>query len=178
MGTVTLQKATETLKNLNADLGTKASNVVPSNSGTYALINDMISNLSSIKATIKAEEKKIEVDLYGHMQALGAVGTAVGNANAVVNPAADTMTPANAKCTVGVGAAVGNGERHQHANTTTNHLPAVLTANSVSYSEQAVFSILALSAEIIDMLKEGAIPAATVITSNSADAITYTTLTA
>ena len=54
---ITLQKASETLKNLNADLGTKTSNVVPSNSGTYALINDMISNLSSIKASIKTEEK-------------------------------------------------------------------------------------------------------------------------
>lgn len=173
---ITLQKASETLKNLNADLGTKTSNVVPSNSGTYALINDMISNLSSIKASIKTEEKKIEVDLYGHMQALGTVSTAVGAANDIVNPSTITMTPATAKCTVGIGSAFGDNERHQYANTTTNHLPAVLTANSVSYSEQAVFSILALSAEIIDKLKNGAIPAATVITQDGANAITNTTL--
>ena len=172
--TIILQKTTETLKNLNADL-TVTANKATETSGTYALINDMISNLSSIKATIKKEEKKIEIDLYGHMQELTAVNTAVGAANVVLAPSAVTMTPATAKCTVGVGSATGNGKRHQFTSTT-NTLPAVLTANSVSYSEHAVFSELALAAEIIDKLKAGEHANASAIV--TAGTLTLTTLTA
>lgn len=171
MTTITLQKATETLKNLNASL-TKSTNVADELSGTYALINDMISNLSSIKAAIKTEEKKIEVDLHGHMLNLAAVNTAVGNADAVVAPETVTMTESTVQCTAGIGAATGVNKRHQHSNTT-NTLPAVYTANSVSYSEQAVFSVLALASEIIDKLKAGAFSGSIVGAGNN---VTETTL--
>ena len=52
MTTVDLKLATETIKNLNAAL-TVSSNLPTATSGTYALINRMISDLVSIKNSIK-----------------------------------------------------------------------------------------------------------------------------
>ena len=63
MTTIIYKHALETVSNLNADLGLKTGGNIRYNSnatgGTYALINDMIIKLSSIKASIKAEEKVI-----------------------------------------------------------------------------------------------------------------------
>ena len=65
MSTVKLKDATETIKNLNAAATTLSSSthVAGHSDGLYALINNLISDLSSIKASIKAEEKIISASI-------------------------------------------------------------------------------------------------------------------
>jgi hypothetical protein len=59
--TIELRSLSNVITNLNADLAV-ASNppLVTDTCGTYALINQMISDLSSLKATLKTAEKDIE----------------------------------------------------------------------------------------------------------------------
>lgn len=59
--TIQLRSLSNVITNLNADLAVTASTPqVTDTCGTYALINQMISDLSSLKATLKTAEKDIE----------------------------------------------------------------------------------------------------------------------
>lgn len=59
--TIELRSLSNVITNLNADLAVTASTPqVTDTCGTYALINQMISDLSSLKATLKTAEKDIE----------------------------------------------------------------------------------------------------------------------
>ena len=59
--TIELRSLSNVITNLNADLAVTASPLqVTDTCGTYALINQMISDLSSLKATLKTAEKDIE----------------------------------------------------------------------------------------------------------------------
>ena len=145
MTTIIYKHALETISNLNADLGSKTAGVPDFNGGTYALINDMISNLSSIKASIKAEEKVISKRL-ADLAVAGEVETEA----AVVN---GTMTDGARHCTVGAGQDSTN--RYDGTISSANKLPAVLKVNSKDYTESAVFSVLAAASGLIDNLKNG-----------------------
>ena len=145
MTTIIYKHALETVSNLNADLGSKTSGVPDFNGGTYALINDMISNLSSIKASIKEKKKVISKRLTDL-----AVAGEVVTESAVVN---SPMTAGVRHCTVGVGQASTN--RHDGTVSNANKLPAVLKVNSKEYTESAVFSVLAAASGLIDNLKNG-----------------------
>lgn len=59
--TIELRSLSNVITNLNADLAVTASTPqVTDTCGTYALINQIISDLSSLKATLKTAEKDIE----------------------------------------------------------------------------------------------------------------------
>ena len=149
MTTVHLQNAQETIRNLNADLSTRAGTFNHiTTCGTYALINNMISDLSSIKASIKAEEKKITKDITATMVA----------ASGAVDPAGQDLATTNGHSAGSRRATAGNGsgtERHESAGANVNEFPTVLETNSIKYTETAVISILIQAERIIHMLKAG-----------------------
>lgn len=67
--TVQVKSLANTLKNLNASIDvTAATPAVGSNCGLYALINQMISDLSSLKSTIKTAERDIETLLTAELE--------------------------------------------------------------------------------------------------------------
>lgn len=162
MTTIIYKHALETVSNLNADLGSKTEGEPSATAGTYALINDMISNLSSIKSSMKAQEKIISARL-----------TALAVASEVVTDAAVVnlpMTAANFQCKTGPG----NETTSRYEGNPlgdSNTLPAVLITNSKNYSESAVFGVLAGACKLITELKDGT------LTDSNAPDITATTLT-
>ncbi|MBT6324757.1 MAG: hypothetical protein HOJ35_02210 [Bdellovibrionales bacterium] len=146
MTTVDLKLATETIKNLNAAL-TVSSNLPTATSGTYALINRMISDLVSIKNSIKTEEKILITNINTHV---GTNGTTLGTADAVA---------CTAEATLSASAGLGN-EAARYSGTdkaTTALYPAVLgTGETNKYAETTVFTILAEAAQLIIHLKSNA----------------------
>tara|TARA_B110000259_G_scaffold147281_1_gene166075 strand:- start:130 stop:612 length:483 start_codon:yes stop_codon:yes gene_type:complete len=134
----------ETVTRLNADLGTLTVGVPTDTAGTYALINQMISDLSSIKASLKVQEKVISAQC----STLAAIGE-VTTENAMT---AGSVIVATKYCTAGPGDS--SSDRYD-ADTAANTLPAVLTNSTNKYSESAVFAVLASACEIIDKLKNG-----------------------
>jgi len=145
MTTIIYKHALETVSNLNADLGTKTEGEPSATAGTYALINDMISNLSSIKASMKTEEKVISARLT----ALAVAGEVVTEAAVVNSP----MTAATLMCKTGPGNETT--ARHDGSTTDVATLPAVFKVGSVYYSESAVFGVLAGACKLISELKDG-----------------------
>ena len=165
--TVKLQNAVETIDNLN--LNTQSMNAtidVPGESdGLYAMINKMMSDLASIKAAIKVEEKNISADIRAHFKRLVGETDDVGSDTATLNDALDlgTVNVLSTVATLSLNAGLGSGtNRHTtDPGTKTNTLPAVyvtkIGSTTRAYSEDAVFGILANAAEIIKKLKSGKI---------------------
>ena len=84
--TILYKECIETVKNLNAVINVDSSSGVPdATCGSYALINSMISDLSSIKASMKTEEKNIITD----------VTTTTVSAGGNVNVDTQLVTPTN-----------------------------------------------------------------------------------
>lgn len=153
--TTYLLNAQETVRNLNAALSTRESSAPYNHTelcGTYALINEMISNLSSIKATIKTEEKNIRSDITTEM---------VNSGNSPKNMQIEVVpvvahTIATSTCTAGHGTDTGASKRHHLASTdTANTTPAVLTSGTLKYADKAVIAILIEADRLIYMLKAG-----------------------
>lgn len=153
--TTTLLNAQETVRNLNAALSTRTSSAPYNHTelcGTYALINEMISNLSSIKATIKTEEKNIRSDITAEMVSTGTTNT---NMQTEVVPVV-AHTTATSTCTQGHGTDTGDNKRHLLTTTdTANTTPAVLTSGTLKYADKAVIAILIEADRLIYMLKAG-----------------------
>jgi len=149
--TVTFKEACETIDNLNAALAI-TSNVPTTMCGTYALINDMISNLSSIKASMKTEEKNISSDIRQHMKNESGTNASMGPDTTFDSGTNLLMTVSNYHCSAGLGDAASARHEDTVAKVT---LPAVLKTNSKNYSESAVFCVLAQAAQHIDKLKNG-----------------------
>jgi hypothetical protein len=143
MTTVDFKLATETIKNLNAPL-TVTSNVPTATSGTYALINRMISDLVSIKNDIRTEEKVLIANINTHVQTNG---TSLATEHTVACTAEATLS-----CTQGLGEA---GGRYTSGNYETTILyPAILgTGSTNKYAETTVFTILGEAAQLIIHLK-------------------------
>tara|TARA_B100000900_G_scaffold280460_1_gene239910 strand:+ start:9619 stop:10104 length:486 start_codon:yes stop_codon:yes gene_type:complete len=142
MTSVNLKLATQTVKNLNAGL-TMTSNAPTSTSGTYALINDMISNLSSIKASLKTEEKVL----------IDAINTEITDASGTTDQNVDATAQATLRCSAGLGDDAARYNGITGANDAVNY-PAVLgTGSTNKYTESAVFSVLGEAASLIDKLK-------------------------
>ena len=163
--TVVYKHALETIKNLNADMGALTEGQPAFNGGTYALINSMISDLSSIKASMKVEEKKITAAC----SALAVSTTGNLNMDAAMTSGGDTMTAANFMCKTGPGDEAT--ARHE-GTTAASVLPAVLITNSKNYSDSAVFGVLAGAHKLVSELKGGT------LTNSNAPAIESTSLTA
>tara|TARA_E500000178_G_C16915347_1_gene704672 strand:+ start:612 stop:1121 length:510 start_codon:yes stop_codon:yes gene_type:complete len=149
--TVTFKEATETITNLHAGLSI-TSNVPTHTCGTYSLINNMISDLSSIKASIKTEEKKILTDITAHMKNESGTTASMGPDTTFDSASNLTMTVSNYHCSAGLGDAASARYEDTVVKTT---LPSVLNTNSKNYSESAVFTVLAQAAQHIDKLKNG-----------------------
>lgn len=144
--TILYKHCLETVTRLNADLGTLTNGVPTDTAGTYALINQMISDLSSIKASLKAQEKIISAQC----STLAAAGE-VDTENALTS--AGSIVTATKYCTAGPG---DTASTRYDADSAANTLPAVLTNSSTNkYSESAVFVVLASACELIDKLKNG-----------------------
>ena len=135
----------ETVTRLNADLGTITAGVPTDTAGTYALINQMISDLSLIKSSLKVQEKVISTQC----STLATAGE-VTTENAMVP---GSVVVATKYCTAGPGDSTST---RYDADSAANTLPAVLTNGAThKYSESAVFAVLASACEIIDKLKNG-----------------------
>lgn len=150
MTTADLKLCTTTLLNLNAATSYSSAHVPTATSGTYALINDMISDLSSIKASLKTEEKLL----------IAQINTTVAAGSTVTDPLTVTAS-ANLSCQSGIG---GEDTVRYSAVTdvaTTALHPAILGALSTNeYAESVVFSVLAEAAIFIRRLKNNHIVAA------------------
>ena len=148
--TILYKECSETVKNLNAAINVNSTTgVADATCGTYALINSMISDLSSIKASIKTEEKNIITDVT--TTTVGATGS--------VNVDTQVVTATNIVVSdlhASAGAGADSTTRHEDTVTKTE-LPAVLKAGSQEYSESAVFSVLAECNTLIHKLKAGAL---------------------
>lgn len=153
MSTVKLKDATETIKNLNAAATTLSSSthVAGHSDGLYALINNLISDLSSIKASIKAEEKIISASINSDVAANSTVSD--------TTLAAGSHVAATLRCSLGRGDDI---DTSRYTSTgTTNVYPGVLKVGSVHYSENAVYAVLAEAAETINELRYGTLTAGT-----------------
>lgn len=106
--------------------------------GTYQLINQMISDLSSIKATIKTNEKNLISDLSTDND--GVVTVTLGRATHEAQK--DELRT--------------RADLLDHANSTvTTHKPAIFKSDDIYYSEDGLFGLLSgLSYEIMK-LKNG-----------------------
>ena len=168
---VSLISSTKIIKFLNADTtgltSTANSEAVAPTVGTYALINQIISDLSSIKASIKVEEKKITEAINNLTD-----NTSGGNTNLTSikfdNGDEGTTTLATRALSTTGFASGGIGDRGQIA--TAAHNFAVLTNGTNKLTETAVASILSDVYVMVAKLKNGAIAnidCATLVTSHT-----------
>lgn len=150
MATVIPDRFALTLRNLNSSQlnGTTyvhGTSLGANGDGLYALINDMISNLSSIKASIKTEEKNIITDMESKIvQGTNAnEGTALGGSPA---------------CTAATACETTSGARGDTFGSSLASLnPAVFKGGSKNYSEAAVFGVLRGAGQMIKDLKAGTV---------------------
>jgi hypothetical protein len=143
--TIIFRNCLETVTRLNADIGTIQSNSPGNTAGTYALINQIISDLSSIKASLKVQEKIISAQCSTLLES-GDIDT-----NNTISPG--SITASTLLSTDGVGSNINN-DRYSNANNP-DKLPAVLINGTYKYSESAVFTTLAIAFELIEKLKNG-----------------------
>ena len=148
MTTIDLKLATETVLNLNAALAITGGVASPT-SGTYALINDIISNLVSIKSSLISQEKL----LYA------AINTEV-TAGATATDGNLTFTASTLRCSAGLGSDVTARYTATQA-AVTGETPAMLVTGTNKYSESVVFTLLAECGGLIDKLKNSTIVDAT-----------------
>tara|TARA_A100001015_G_scaffold320855_1_gene448827 strand:- start:24 stop:566 length:543 start_codon:yes stop_codon:yes gene_type:complete len=144
--TVYFSTCTEAIKFLNADLSnttTAHDEAYANNScGTYALINDIISNLSSIKASIKTNEKVISRAIQGEVEDGGQIDTTSHVISTDLN-----ITVSNIRNNSHVTA---RGERN-----TTDQNVAILTNGNDKLSEAATFEVLRAVGVAVMRLKNG-----------------------
>ena len=149
MTTANLKLVTETLVNLNAVLAYSTSTPTAV-CGTYALIDDLISNLVSIKNSMKTEEKVLIIGINTQI----ADASTFDGADDIVCTAS-----ANLSCTSGLGGE--DTARYGAADKGTTALyPAILGAGSTrEYNEPVVFSVIAEAAKLIKDLKDNVLAA-------------------
>lgn len=154
---------TAVIRHLNADLAvttTAGAEAVANTCGTYALINDIISNLSSIKASIKTEEKKIATAI--NLEMINATSTA-GNAQVFDATTGNGLTVATLTTGTTTGfSASGATIRGQESVIAANHV-AVLNTSSADYTDSALTSVLADVWKIVAKLKAGQLAAGTTV---------------
>lgn len=142
--------------------------------GTYALINQIISDLCMIKNEIKAEETKINTDLLTESKQIdnstttpqGFLHTRTVTANQM--SASERSVHASDGCDTqdlmfGDGT-TNAGTRYTMAGSTANTFPAVFKKNGNGYNEAAVWNILNEAAIIVAGLKLGKWDSSTQIT--------------
>ena len=149
--------AIDVINNLNAAISvteTAGSEDVGDTCGLYALINQMISDLSSIKATIKEEEKKIEAGISGILATSTNVALNAAVFTEPVRVGAD-FNVADITATTNGGGLTAGGTLRGHDATAANNV-AILpgsTDNTTGLTELAVISLLGDAFLIIKKLK-------------------------
>lgn len=148
MSSATLKLATLTVKNLNSDTLSLNDNsvYVPGHTdGLYTLINKMITDLSSIKSSIKTREKVIRESIDAEISNTSTTDGVMATGNHV----GSTLYLSG-----GIGDSTGR-YGGSTSNTTANEYCSVLSANNNEYAESVVFGVLAQSAQLINKLKNG-----------------------
>jgi len=144
MATVTQQSIANTLEQLHKSTSDNTG-AIGETGGLYTLINNMISNLSSIKASIKAEEKKMINDL-GNV-------TTIAGATVLTSPTVSVAShAANATATRGD---VHGSTVADISNNVAVYSGSVTTATK--YSEGAAWECLKTAAQTIVDFKEGTV---------------------
>ena len=159
MSSIELRSLSNVITNLNADLAVTASapQVEPT-CGTYALINQMISDLSSLKATLKTAEKDIEKTIRTELElnttqnvATNTMVIQTGNIPDTCAVATKTVTE-DAKYLNSADAAAVLTARKENATLDKN---IGIQLNSVPLTESAILNGLAEAYGIINTIKNG-----------------------
>ena len=144
--TVLFSTCTQAIKFLNADLSNTTTAheeaYTSASCGTYALINDIISNLSSIKASIKTNEKLISRAIQAEV-----------TEGASINPGSHVMED-DQNLTIST---VRNSTilTTRGENVTTNKNVAILTNGDDKLTEAATFEVLRAVGVAVMRLKNG-----------------------
>jgi hypothetical protein len=159
MSSIELRSLSNVITNLNADLAVTASapQVEPT-CGTYALINQMITDLSTLKATLKTAEKDIEKAIRNELEistsqtvAPNAMVIQTGNIPDTCAVATKTVTE-DAKYLNSADAAAVLTARKENATLDKN---IGIQLNSVPLTESAILNGLAEAYGIINTIKNG-----------------------
>jgi len=148
MSSATLKLATLTVKNLNSDTLSLNDNsvYVPGHTdGLYTLINKMITDLSSIKSSIKTREKVIRESIDAEISSNSGTDGVMATGNHVAS-------------TLFLSAGIGDSAGRYGAsisNEAASEYCSVLSANNNEYAESVVFGVLSQSAQLINKLKNG-----------------------
>lgn len=151
-----LNNSTVTVPDISGDIDTFSYTYTD---GTYALINQIISDLCMIKNEIKAEETKINTDLLTESKQIEAGNLDVRTVATGQMTAADRSVHANnggdtQDLMFGDGT-TNTTKRYTMAGSTANTFPAVFIKNGNEYNEAAVWNILNEAAIIVAGLKLG-----------------------
>lgn len=157
--TIELRSLANVITNLNADLVVTASTPeVTDTCGTYALINQMITDLSTLKATLKTAEKDIEATIRTELEistsqtvAPNTMVIQTDNIPATCGVATKTVT-SKAKYLNSADAAAVKTARKENADLIAN---IGIQLNSVPLTESAILNGLAEAYGIINTLKNG-----------------------
>jgi len=158
---IKIPEAMSVIKNLNAVFSENTATpikILPT-TGTYALINQMISDLSSIKSTIKKAEKKIEIALDYQLTSSTSSAT-FNNSDAQTTLSNTPINTANRKVAtrpVGVYFSGGAAETvHGLRNATNDATDIGIKFDGVPFfTEPSIFQTLAEAWFIIKSLKSG-----------------------
>lgn len=157
--TIEIRSLSNIITNLNADLAvTAATPEVTDTCGTYALINQIISDLSSLKSTLKTAEKGIEAAIrteleLGTTQNVATNTMVIQTANIPTTSAVATKTvTSDAKYLNSADAAAVLTARKEHSTLNQN---LGIKLNSVALTESAILNGLAEAYGIINTIKNG-----------------------
>lgn len=160
--TIELRSLANVITNLNADLAVTASTPeVTDTCGTYALINQMITDLSTLKATLKTAEKNIEATIRTELERGSNVG-ATPNTLVIQTSNIPTATCGVATKTVANKARYLNSADATTVKTARNENATTLNANigiklsdTDNLTESAILNGLAEAYGIINTIKNG-----------------------
>lgn len=164
MSTVKQQSIVNTIEQLHKDESVNTG-AIPNTGGLYTLINNMISNLSSIKASIKTEEKKMINDL----------GNVTGN-SAIISGDSTLDSATVVAASLASNSSAIRGDVHTGSASIDNNV-AVYSGSgnsATAYSESAAWEILRHAAQTIVDFKEGSTSGggSSVILTNSNTSVT------
>lgn len=158
--TIELRSLSNVITNLNADLAVTASTPqVTDTCGTYALINQIISDLSSLKATLKTAEKDIEKTIRTELELTETQN--IPTNTMVIQEGNIPTTCAIAANTVSVEAKYLNSAdatallTARKENSTSLNANIGIKLNNVALTESAILNGLSEAYGIINTLKNG-----------------------
>jgi hypothetical protein len=174
MSKIDFQQCIETLDNLNrSQQSMKGTTYTPGErDGTYSLINKMISDLASIKRSLKQEESKIRRDVSLKIYENATTAASITMEDLELSVPADTsLQTSRATLTTNAGsgypandtsgttfANLKRYEKQPSTGSTDKAMPAILvgknkTGLNIKYDELVVFGVLSNAANVINSLR-------------------------